>query len=235
MNQQGIEKQITDPTGQLQVHSIFYTIQGEGPFTGHSAVFIRLAGCNLQCPACDTNYTSSRWTASVKALLLLVKESAETGLVVITGGEPFRQDIVPLCKELLSRGYQVQIESNGTLPPSNPGIFSRDLAEKGKAFIICSPKTGKINNEIARLACAFKYVVQSGDMQVDGLPIRALGHSATPWVARPPEFFTGPVYVQPLDEQDSERNQANTLAAVRSCQKHKYILQLQTHKILNME
>jgi len=235
MNTQKSEKSVIHPEGLLELHSVFYTIQGEGPFTGHSAVFIRLAGCNLQCPACDTNYTSTRWTVSVNALVRLVKGYAETGLVVITGGEPFRQDIVPLCEALLEAGYIVQIESNGTLAPSSGDIFSRNLSDKGKAFIVCSPKTGKINEVIARIACAFKYVVQNGDIQNDGLPIHALGHSATPWVARPPEFFAGPVYVQPLDEQDSERNQSNTLAAVRSCQKHKHILQLQTHKILNLE
>jgi len=55
MNQQPIEKQFLHPKGDLEVHSIFLTIQGEGPFTGQRAVFVRLAGCNLQCPG------PSRW------------------------------------------------------------------------------------------------------------------------------------------------------------------------------
>ena len=60
MNQQAPEKQQLRGDGLLAVHSIFYTIQGEGPFAGETAVFVRLAGCNLQCPLCDTDYTSDR-------------------------------------------------------------------------------------------------------------------------------------------------------------------------------
>src|SRR3954467_9071958 len=44
----------------LSIHSIFYTLQGEGPYSGCPAVFMRLAGCNLQCPGCDTDYTSGQ-------------------------------------------------------------------------------------------------------------------------------------------------------------------------------
>ena len=53
-NGQPIEKVQRTFDGTLEVHSIFKTIQGEGPFCGTPAVFIRLAGCNLQCPWCDT-------------------------------------------------------------------------------------------------------------------------------------------------------------------------------------
>ena len=57
-NQQLADKPVLNETGlSLQVNSIFYTIQGEGPFAGRPAIFIRLAGCNLQCPGCDTEYT----------------------------------------------------------------------------------------------------------------------------------------------------------------------------------
>ena len=58
-NSQPIEKRSRD-ADVLEVHSIFYTLQGEGPFCGSPAIFIRLAGCNLQCPGCDTDYTSKR-------------------------------------------------------------------------------------------------------------------------------------------------------------------------------
>ena len=55
INKQPIEKREPSYEGTLQVHSIFKTIQGEGPFCGTPCVFVRLAGCNLQCPACDTD------------------------------------------------------------------------------------------------------------------------------------------------------------------------------------
>ena len=59
INSQAIEKSAHYTTRSYDVHSIFPTIQGEGPFVGQPAIFIRLAGCNLQCPACDTDYTLS--------------------------------------------------------------------------------------------------------------------------------------------------------------------------------
>lgn len=237
MNEQQTEKAVTHPQGFLEVHSIFYTIQGEGPFTGHPAVFIRLAGCNLKCPACDTDYTSSRFTVSTRSIIALVQEQAATGLVVITGGEPFRQDIEALCRLLLQKGYFVQIETNGSLAPGFlNGLITKDLAKRDSVFIVCSPKSGKINPVIAAVACAFKYVLKADSVvPVDGLPLRALDHTCSPWVARPPAEFTGPVYVQPLDEKDAELNATNTRAAVRTCQKFGYILQLQTHKLLGME
>src|SRR6202012_6048960 len=46
--------------GTVDVHSIFKTIQGEGPYCGERALFIRLYGCNLRCPGCDTEYTATR-------------------------------------------------------------------------------------------------------------------------------------------------------------------------------
>lgn len=235
MNTQKPEKSVLHPQGFLELHSIFHTIQGEGPFTGFPAVFIRLAGCNLQCPACDTDYTSARFTLSPRAIVALVKEQASKGLVVITGGEPFRQDIMPLCRQLIWEGYFVQIETNGTLAPSEHEMFSTDLTRRDCVFVVCSPKTGRINIGIEDHICAYKYILEAGDACDDGLPLEALGHSASPCVCRPHSGFTGHVYVQPLDEQDAEKNQANTLAAVRSCKKNGHVLQLQTHKILNLE
>lgn len=102
----------------LDVHSIFRTLQGEGPFTGHSAIFIRLAGCNLQCPACDTDYTSKRSLMSVQTIIDKVntlKIGQTIQLIVITGGEPLRQNISDLCILLYQAHYTVQIETNGTL------------------------------------------------------------------------------------------------------------------------
>ena len=117
VNKQPAEKQhLTDFT--VEVHSIFDTIQGEGPFAGSPAVFIRLTGCNLQCQFCDTEYTSVREAITPVEALNRVKAAhgdSPRGLVVLTGGEPFRQNISPLCAALLHAGYHVQIETNGTM------------------------------------------------------------------------------------------------------------------------
>ena len=74
LNQQAMEKQDHSPHGSLEVFKIFPTIQGEGPFTGRRSVFVRLAGCNLQCPMCDTDYTSNRVRFESGALLTAVNQ-----------------------------------------------------------------------------------------------------------------------------------------------------------------
>lgn len=115
--------------GQLLVTSMFYTIQGEGPFAGQPAVFIRLAGCNIgakdECPFCDTFFAVDRgMPVSVEALLDEVAKlwpagfgSARPPLVVITGGEPMLQwPVLQTFIDKLHReadGIRVQIETNG--------------------------------------------------------------------------------------------------------------------------
>lgn len=240
MNIQPIEKRRNSDGSQLEVHSVFNTIQGEGPFCGTPAVFIRLAGCNLQCPGCDTDYTTNRWNSTPFTLLQFVQEMRQApSLVVITGGEPFRQNIHPLVELLLAEGYTVQIETNGTLPPPTIGfaeMCSLDTNERNRCFVVCSPKTGRVNPAIASLVCAYKYVMAHDSvLEEDGLPLRALGHTASPYVARPPKDFHRPVYLQPMDAYDPATNEANLKACIRSCMKHGYILQLQIHKIINME
>jgi len=234
LNQQAIEKSIEHPEGLLDVHSIFYTIQGEGPFSGFPAVFIRLAGCNLQCPGCDTEYTQGRRHGHPEVIAEYVSSLiAPKGLVVITGGEPFRQNLTKLLQYLDDRRHLVQIESNGTLPPSSFYHYSKypRMDHYHGVYIVCSPKTGKINPEILRHCCCLKYVLDADSMNPeDGLPIRALGHTASPQLARPPEYWDRPIYLQPMDTGDPEHNARNIVAVKESCMKHGYRLQLQIHK-----
>ena len=82
INIQPIEKRELSVDGSVQVHSIFYTLQGEGPFSGQPAVFVRLAGCNLQCPACDTDYTSRRTPMPVAAILDAVRDAFPTSVLM---------------------------------------------------------------------------------------------------------------------------------------------------------
>src|ERR1035437_6012166 len=95
------------------VHSIFYTIQGEGPHAGEPAVFVRLTGCNLRCYFCDTDFEKGD-ALSIEAVVAAVMASADPQvckLVVLTGGEPLRQQIIPLCRALTAKGYMTQIET----------------------------------------------------------------------------------------------------------------------------
>lgn len=228
-NQQPPEKRSTSLF--LDVHSIFHTIQGEGPYAGHPAIFIRLAGCNLQCPGCDTDYTTGRKEMHVSDILDEVVENSYPlpNLVVITGGEPFRQpSTVDLCNVLGDMGFTVQVETNGSFWPG----------EKldPEVTIVCSPKTGSVHKKLAERIDAFKYVLHADSIDLeDGLPILALGHSANPRVARPPKDFKGAVYVQPMDSKNELQNHRNQQAAVKSCMEFGYTLQLQIHKIIGVE
>ncbi len=246
-NQQPVKLHISN--GQtLKVHSIFKTIQGEGPFSGTPCVFIRLAGCNLQCPNCDTEYTSDDLFYTYQ-IVAAIGVHAEKGLVVITGGEPFRQNIIPLIDTLLAHGYYVQVETNGTISPfaSYEGqrrlIFSHNTSERSGAYIVCSPKTANINPEIEQQACGFKYVVNAEHIcPEDGLPTKVLGLKVDArWkAARPSENFTGQIYIQPEDAGGvgftaSQARYQNLQAAIKSSLTHGYILNLQVHKIIGVQ
>lgn len=219
-----------EPSGLIQVHSIFPTIQGEGPFCGERALFFRLHGCNLRCPGCDTEYTSKTINAAPGFMANTAREMNWPGgaLVVITGGEPFRQNVGPSIRALLEAGYRVQVETNGVLCPD-------DLPWDHPRFtVVCSPKTQRIHDTIRQEALAFKYVLRAGEVDAeDGLPTRALLHKAAPRVARPPAGAK--VYVQPMDEADPAANALNLDAAIRSAMEHGHTLQIQVHKHINME
>lgn len=227
-NQQKAEKLVRFHDGYtLDVHSVFHTLQGEGPFAGKPAVFIRLAGCNLQCPGCDTEYTKGRGLISVPALLHVVREAhsgTATKLVVITGGEPFRQPLHMLTKELLDAGYMVQIETNGT---------SYQALDFDRIVVMCSPKTTRLNSSLLPHISGFKYVLHADAIAEDGYPKQALGMKSPP--ARPPKNFDGGVYMQPYDSGDAEENKRHTAAALDSSFKTGATLCLQLHKLLNLE
>lgn len=236
-NKQPVEKVIRGAhAGELDLHSIFFTIQGEGPFCGTPAVFIRLAGCNLQCPMCDTEYTKDRRIASIWDMINEVQDLMPKGLVVITGGEPFRQPIGDLLHGLTNAGYYVQVETNGTLPPPDFIAYEKNTGRRKGVYIVCSPKTGKVHFQTWAAACCAKYVLDCAHYYYDdGLPTKALGHVANPILARPPMGFHFPIYLQPADEQDAAKNDANTKLVVASAMKFGYIVQVQLHKLLNME
>ncbi len=98
----------------------FHTIQGEGVYTGYSAYFIRLAGCDVGCHWCDVK---DSWDASkhprmgVDELVALVAASGAP-IVVITGGEPLLHDLGPLTRNLRTLGVRIHLETSGSSPMS---------------------------------------------------------------------------------------------------------------------
>jgi 7-carboxy-7-deazaguanine synthase len=241
----------------LQVQEIFPTVQGEGPHTGVPSVFIRLGGCNLACTFCDTEFESfhemrvdaildeiEKIVAEDQEYLSLWERSAsvsETGegfsltahsphpnplprgegprrLIVITGGEPFRQPIEHLCAELLAEGYRVQIETNGTL--------WRELPQAVE--IICSPKAGAggyypLREDVLQRSLALKFIISAHQPFYNVVP--ELGQGTT----------QPPVFVQPMDEYDAEKNRANLELTLHLAQTHGYKVSLQTHKLAGID
>lgn len=202
----------------LKVVSIFATLQGEGPFAGHPSVFVRLGGCNLACDFCDTEFEDFLVMPLDDILEQVVTLAASVrDLVVITGGEPFRQNIRPLCDALLARGLRVQIETNGTL--------WRDLPQE--VDIVCSPKVSgghyhPLRPDLLARVSALKFIISAH--HPDYRAVGEVGQAATKI----------PVYVQPMDEGDEVKNAANRAHALTLAQTHGYRLSLQLHKLLEI-
>lgn len=202
----------------LQVQEIFPTLQGEGPLAGTPAVFLRLGGCNLACNFCDTEFESfSEMTGDT--ILHQIRELAGENirLVVITGGEPFRQPLRPLTDGLLERGFTVQIETNGTL--------YQEL--DNRVQIVCSPKTTtgqytRIREDLLPHLTALKFLLSAHDLLYR--KVEEVGQSD----------YDIPVYVQPMDAHNAEATRENTEFTKAMALKHGYRLSLQLHKILGI-
>jgi len=97
---------------------IFYTIQGEGAWSGHAAYFVRLAGCDVGCVWCDVkdSWDAENYPAYTATQIIEKFEPANSKIVVITGGEPAMYDLTPLTDELKKQGYRVHIETSGAYP-----------------------------------------------------------------------------------------------------------------------
>ncbi len=202
----------------LDVQEIFPTLQGEGPYAGCPAVFVRLGGCNLACDFCDTEFESYK-NISLEKILEEAENFSKNAegkivrkLIVITGGEPIRQPIERLCEELIKRNFVVQIETNGTL--------YRELPKEVK--IICSPKVtnGKyhaIRPDLLARVDALKFIVSKNKKEYSQIPDLQ---------------SKIPVYIQPMDEYDAAKNDDNRDYAVKLCEEKGYLLSLQLHKIL---
>mgnify|MGYP000678148975 CR=1 FL=1 len=111
---------MTETLNKLPVMEVFYTIQGEGHFSGNSAYFIRLGGCDVGCVWCDVkdSWDASQWPSlSVEEIVSRAKESP-TRLAVVTGGEPLMYDLSELTNQLHAAGLQTNIETSGAHPLS---------------------------------------------------------------------------------------------------------------------
>jgi len=101
---------------------IYKSVQGESSFAGRPCIFVRLAGCNLRCSWCDSEYTfSGGYKATEDEIAGEIKKLAPVKLIEFTGGEPLLQEreLVPLMERLLREGYELMIETSGERPVEN--------------------------------------------------------------------------------------------------------------------
>lgn len=135
----------------LPIMEQFYTIQGEGTYTGHAAYFIRLAGCNVGCHWCDVKESWDAEAHPQRPVSDIISEAAKfpSRIAVITGGEPLMYNLDKLCEGLKEEGFRIHLETSGAYPIS------------GKIDWIClSPKKFKLAlPDIARIANELKVVV----------------------------------------------------------------------------
>jgi organic radical activating enzyme len=102
----------------LKISEIFPSVQGEGLRQGEPAIFVRFAGCNLRCAFCDTKYARTGGTdvtaGEIAARVAAMRELYPAPGVVLTGGEPYAQNLGALIRRLRADGLRVRIETNGT-------------------------------------------------------------------------------------------------------------------------
>jgi organic radical activating enzyme len=223
-----MKQELTDGD-YLDVQEIFYTLQGEGPFQGQPSVFVRLGGCNLKCFWCDTEFDSytNMHILHIAAEVARVSKPS-TKLVVLTGGEPLRQSIIPLLEELCLK-WHVQIETAGTLWVDGLEKFT----EKFNCTIVCSPKTPKIHPMILQYCKNYKYVVAENEVDDQGFPSMSTQvKSVAMRIARPAHLAR--VYLSPRDDKDLTKNYNNKKFVAQTCLKFGYTFTHQLHKDLNL-
>lgn len=137
-----------------RVNEIFYSLQGEGFWTGTPMVFVRLSGCNLRCPFCDTDHGSFKEMTADAIVAEALRVGGSCRRICLTGGEPALQADGPLLEAFHDAGYSVNMETNGT----------RNLPE-GVDWITLSPKEG--GKVVLHKADELKLVLSPG---VDPMP-----------------------------------------------------------------
>jgi len=111
------------------INEIFYSLQGEGYWSGTPMVFIRFSGCNLKCGFCDTDFLYGKEMSVNDIIFEVEKISSTCKRICITGGEPSLQIDKSFIDAFHNKGYLLHIETNGT-----------KILPDGLDWITCSPK-----------------------------------------------------------------------------------------------
>lgn len=200
---------------EYRVNEIFLSLQGEGRNAGEAAIFVRLSGCNLKCPFCDTDFSTYQRMTVPEVIDTIYRECGLNHLprwCVITGGEPTLQLESELIEAIHDIGMSIAIETNGT----------REVPE-GIDFITVSPKSPFVEGaEVKIERCDEVKVVMNETISQE--QIRAFEHV-------PADYY----YIQPCDTGFIKTNERLTQRAVDFIKNHpNWRLSLQQQKILKV-
>ena len=201
---------VPNPHTMYPINEIFYSLQGEGYYTGTPAVFVRFSGCNLRCSFCDTKHQKGE-LMSQEAIVAEIMKFPLAPLVVLTGGEPslfVDEDLVAAIKK--KTGKCVTIETNGTRAlPANIN------------WVTLSPKTGFDGGDAE--PCVLK--------SCDELKVVYLGQDLSKYN----EIKATYRFLQPCYSDNEFQRQAHMKACVEAVMNHPgWRLSLQTHRILDI-
>ena len=194
-----------------RINEIFYSLQGEGFWTGTPMVFLRFSGCNLKCPFCDTEHSAFREMSAEEIVAEMLQAGGACRRVCVTGGEPSLQLDKALVEALHGAGFQIHVETNGT----------RVLPE-GVDWVTLSPKT-----DVQGLKGDGTVVLE----KADEVKVVYEGLAVEKWAAFPADWH----FLQPCDTGDPEQNRVLLAETIDHIQRHPHWrLSLQTHKLLKI-
>ncbi len=192
----------------MKVNETFLSLQGEGYFTGTAAFFLRLSGCNLRCPFCDTQHQS--FVEMTEEEIVEEASRHKPRHIVITGGEPALQLTESLVEKLHAAGFFIQVETNGTLP-----------LPEGIDWVTCSPKGDFPQFPVDELKVLFMGDVTDPEAIISPLLGKESGVK---------------LYLQPLDTGNEKQNRTILRSCINYVLQHPWwSLSLQTHKIVGIK
>lgn len=199
-------------SANYRVNEIFYSLQGEGYWTGTPMVFVRLSGCNLLCPFCDTNHAAFTQLSASGIVEEALKAGGECRRICLTGGEPSLQADDALLQAFHEAGFTVHMETNGT-----------HAVPAGVDWITLSPK-----DQVAGLKGDGTVVLPRAD---EIKLVLAPGTDPSAWASFPATWH----FLQPCDVSDPVRNREILRQTIDYIHAHPlWRLSLQTHKFLGI-
>lgn len=193
-----------------RINEIFYSLQGEGYYSGTPAVFVRFSGCNLRCHFCDTQHQEGK-IMSAQEIVAEINKHHNAPLVVLTGGEPsLFIDEVFVAELKQKTGKIIAIETNGTRPL--PGNLD---------WVTLSPKSVFAGGDI--VPCIIK--------RCNELKVVYLGQD----LAQYDDIEAKYRFLQPCFCENAMQRQANMKASVEAVMQNiGWRLSLQIHRILDI-